>query len=268
MVSDKKTLNARWTAGVCLALLFFAGFAVGQSKPATVFEGIFGGRTSSGKEPALKWTIIRNGDRSLTIRVSDVNAPEHAVRASIEYHVSSSWKLLDYMLKAKSDDPINTFSLQFSCAFQGTPSCAGGSGKSSQLWSVPPVDGPALIAGPEEVGGGEITWGTAIALHSAKRIPGAVIYVPVISVKEDADRPKLAIMEIDKFTYIGKQMLALPFGKVEADVFDSGDSRFWMAPSGLPLAMSDGPQKEPVAVLESIERGTNEWLPKGNRSGL
>ena len=238
-----------------------AGFSIcafGQASVRTRVEATFG---APGQDSGhvLQWRISELEDGSLLIDVLPLSVPAHGVQGRTQFHISRSFELLGYTLEASSDDPMNTFHFKFSCAVGKVIQCDSLTKGAPGHWEIA-KPGPFMII-PSEDFGGDVFWGYAIALHSAKKRPGEDIKVAIVGMDIDEEVPHLKILETEVFKYVGQEEIQTAVGKMRADTFSSKDSTIWLAPSGFPIAYYEGGPQKPSLELKTIRPVDNVFVP-------
>jgi hypothetical protein len=254
----RRFLVTMWIAAIA-ALLVGTPLSAQEN---IVAEGVYGSPQSDDPEAVrIRSTIIQQPNGDLVIRITGINVKPHAANGVFGYRVSKDWKLLGYMIQAKSDDPINAFDVKFSCTVDENIDCTAGSGQRSLGWYMKTVR-PLILYCCEQYVIDDLPFGATIALMSTPHVDGATVEIPLIMVTEEDSGPKLKVVETEHYKYLGKKPLSLGFGNVQADVFETKGLTIWLAPSGLLLATSDWPGGEPRTFqLLTLDKGKERFLP-------
>lgn len=250
---------------LCLPLLT-AGYCVAQGN--VIAEGMYGAVPSNGSvndgavrwNEAKRWTLTEANDGDLTIHTSAVFQFADFDSGFVEYRISQDWRLLGYELV--QGKPVNLKSTSsFACEVGGALNCLSKVDEKTAWTTSLGIDPPYTLSCYDyEVSGG-VVWTLAIALKNLPRTIGQVTKVPVVGLNDKGDMKQLALLGTNDFRYVGRKKLSFALGTIQADVFTIPEMAIWLAPSGLVLAVSEGPDKAPKIELISIEKGRERFLP-------
>lgn len=223
---------------ISVAILFWLAFCVNsftfaQAQPRIIAEGEYGLR-APGDGPRFNWSLIELPNGNLEVHVPNAGTDSKLKQV---FSFTSKFKQVGYSLEVTTGGQHTGLSCNLakeliSCDFdfKGTKS-------NSKLH----MEKPYFFMTEST----DVFWSNTGAMAQVARNPGKATDVVFVGVADRADNVgEIEASETEHITYLGTERFESVFGPVNCHVYKNENMKFWMADSGVVLALAaDGEDK-------------------------